>query len=70
MAITPYRPSTDLMSPFEAFFGPLSTSRLPNVLRTPSADVVEREDEIEVVMEIPGMRPEDIQIDLENNVLS
>lgn len=70
MAITPYRPATDLFDPIEAFFGPLTSSRMANVLRAPSADVVEREDEIEVVLEIPGMRPEDIDIDLENNVLT
>lgn len=70
MAITPYRPATDVFNPIEAFFGPLSSSRMANVLRAPSADVIEREDEIEVLMEIPGMRPEDIDIDLENNVLT
>lgn len=70
MAITPYRPATDLLNPLEVFFGPMSSSRLANVLRAPSADVVEREGEIEVVMEIPGMRPDDIDIDLENNVLT
>lgn len=70
MAMTPYRPSTDILNPFEALFGPMSGSRLSDVLRAPSADVIEREDEIEVVMEIPGMRPDDIDIDLENNVLT
>jgi HSP20 family protein len=70
MAITPYRPATDFPNALEAFFGPLTTSRMANVLRAPSADVVERENEIEVVMEIPGMQPEDIDIDLENNVLT
>ncbi|MFP4624734.1 MAG: Hsp20/alpha crystallin family protein [Gemmatimonadota bacterium] len=70
MAITPYRPSTDILNPFEALFGPMSGSRMSDVLRAPSADVIEREDEIEVVMEIPGMRPDDIEIDLENNVLT
>jgi HSP20 family protein len=70
MAITPYRPATDLLNPFEAFFGPLGTSRLSDVLRTPSADVIERENQIEVVMETPGMSPDDLEIDLENNVLT
>jgi HSP20 family protein len=70
MAITPYRPSTDIFHPFEMLFGPLSSRRFEDLIRAPSADVVERENEIEVVMEIPGMRPDDIDIDLENNVLT
>jgi HSP20 family protein len=70
MAITPYRPATELLTPFEALFGPIGGNRMADVMRTPSADVVERENEIEVAMEIPGMRPEDIEIDLENNVLT
>jgi HSP20 family protein len=70
MAITPYRPATDPLSPFEALFGPLGGGRMGDVLRPPSADVIERENEIELAMEIPGMRSEDLDIDLENNVLT
>lgn len=70
MAISPYRPTTDLLNPFEALFGPWGASRMPDVIRTPSADVIEREDELEVDIEIPGMHPDDINVDLENNVLT
>jgi HSP20 family protein len=69
VAINPYRPS-DPINPFEALFGTFGGSRMPDVIRTPSADVIERENEIEVDMEIPGMRPEGLSIDLENNVLT
>jgi HSP20 family protein len=69
MPITPYRPSTDVLSPFEEFFG-RGIGGFSDLMRTPHADVVEREGEIEVDMEIPGMRAEDIEIDLENNVLT
>ncbi len=70
MALTPYRPTTDIFSPFEAMFGPLTTGRMGDVMRAPNADVVERENEIQVIMEIPGMKPEELDIDLENNVLT
>lgn len=69
MSLTPYRPTTDIFNPFEAVFGPLASGR-GDVLRMPTADVVERESEIQVIMEIPGMRPEDLHIDLETNVLT
>jgi HSP20 family protein len=72
MAITPYRPSTELFRPlFEELlpFGD-SGNRLSGMLRAPAADVVETEEEIRVMVEMPGMRAEDLNIDLENNVLT
>lgn len=72
MAIMQYRPATELLSPFfEDFLSrPLGGGRTSNLLRAPEADVVETETEIRVLMEMPGMKSEDITIDLENNVLS
>jgi HSP20 family protein len=70
MAMQPYRPAGDLFHPLEALFGSLSDTGMSGLMRAPNADVVERENEIEVDIEIPGMRPEDIEIDLENNVLT
>ena len=72
MAITQYRPATDLFGPlFEDFLGrPLSGARSASMLRAPEADVVETEDDIRVSMEMPGMKIEDIDIGLENNILT
>jgi HSP20 family protein len=73
MAITPYRTSTDLFSPMlEDFFRPLSGwgGRMGGMLRTPEADVIESENEIRVTVELAGMNAEDIELDLENNVLT
>jgi HSP20 family protein len=73
MAITPYRPSTELFgSMFEDLFRPSSGlgGRLGGMLRVPDSDVVERENEIRVAVELPGLSPEDIQLDIENNVLT
>lgn len=72
MAITPYRASTDLLRPlFEEFFTPISDGgRLGNLMRAPVADVIESEDEIRVTLELPGIRTEDIDVDIENNVLT
>lgn len=73
MAISPYRPTPELFSPlFEEFFRPATgaSARLGGMLRSPDADVVEAQNEIRVLVELPGMRAEDIQLDLENNVLT
>jgi HSP20 family protein len=73
MAITPYRTSTDLLSPMlEDFFRPMSGwgGRMGGMMRTPEADVVESENEIRVLVELAGMSGEDIDLDLENNVLT
>lgn len=72
MMPTPYRSSNDLFSPlFEEFVAPLARmNRMDGMLRVPDADVVERENEIRVVVELPGLGPEDVDLSLENNVLS
>lgn len=72
MAIAPYRASTDLFRPiFEDIFGPsVEGNRLGNMMRAPLADVVETENEIRVVVEMPGIRPEELNVDVENNVLT
>lgn len=73
MAITPYRSSTDMLTPmFEDILRPMADwgGRMSGLLRAPEADVVESEDQIRVIVELPGMRGEDIELDLENNVLT
>lgn len=72
MMPTPYRSSNDLFSPlFEEFVAPLARmSRMDGMLRVPEADVIERENEIRVVVELPGLDPEEVDLSLENNVLS
>jgi HSP20 family protein len=72
MAITQYRPSGDLFAPFfEDFFArPGNGGRMSNLLRAPEADVVETEREIQVNLEMPGMKPDEIDVGLENNILT
>jgi HSP20 family protein len=73
MAISPYRPTTDLFRPFldDVFGSPRGWGgRMSDLLRVPESDVEETENEIRVTVELPGMKPEDIQLDLENNVLT
>jgi len=41
-----------------------------SLMRAPETDVVETEKEIRVVAEMPGLRREDIEIDVESNVLT
>ena len=72
MAIAPYRASTDLFRPLlEEMFGPVTDgNRVASMMRGPAADVVEKENEIQVTVEMPGFRPDDLQVDIENNVLT
>lgn len=75
MAITPYRPTTDLLRTFFDDMPGLGTGwggRMAgmNLLRAPHADVVETNDDIRVVLELPGLSPEDIEVNLEDNVLT
>lgn len=69
MAITRYQPSTDLLRPFfDDFIAPFG--RMGSSMRVPDTDVVERENEIQVVSELPGMNPDEVELSLENNVLT
>ncbi len=68
MAVAQFRPSTTLFGPvFDNFIAPARLAALP---RAPEADVVETENDIRVMVEIPGFRPEDVNIEVEDNVLS
>jgi HSP20 family protein len=72
MAITPYRSSN---GPFDRLFDSLwdasgGGSRGGSLMRAPETDVVETEKEIRVVTEMPGLKPDDIEVDVENNVLT
>lgn len=71
MAITPYRPTTELFRTFfEDFPGWGGRMAEMDLLRSPEADVVESENEIRVTLELAGIKPEDIEVNLENNILS
>lgn len=77
MATVQYRPTTDPFgSMFENFLAPLAnagrsgSNRLGSLLRAPDADVIESENEIRVIVEMPGLKAEDVEISLESNVLT
>jgi HSP20 family protein len=73
MAVTRFPMTTDPMgSLMEEFFRPLTRggSSGAGLLRTPDADVVETESDIVVVLDVPGIGAEEIELELENNVLT
>lgn len=76
MAIAPYFRTTDLFrsffDDFDDFMTPSWGGRLggADVLRAPAADVMENSDAIRVTVELPGMTVEDIEVNLENNLLT
>ncbi len=67
MAVSRWEPTNDIMRPFlDNFFSGIDRFGM----RMPVTDVVEREDEIRVEMEVPGLKAEDINVELEGNVLT
>jgi HSP20 family protein len=52
---------------FDRFLGQAASMAGPWV---PAVDVRETKDAIEVVAELPGMRPDEVEVSIENNVLS
>lgn len=72
MAVTRNTPNNDVFGPLlEDFLRPLSRNRVEQGLLTaPEADVVETEKDILVVVDVPGFAPGDIELVLENNLLT
>lgn len=67
--------STELGRLFDEFLDPFWASSLPAVGEklsafTPSLDVKDTEKEIKVTVELPGMEEKDIELTLEDNVLT
>jgi len=73
MALYPTRYSDPIDQLFGTVFGG-NGSRNGNggssLMRAPDTDVIETEREIRVVTEMPGLKRENIEVDVENNVLT
>lgn len=68
MAVTQYHPTSDVFGPLvEEFFRPAGGR---GMLRAPEADVIETMNEIHVFLDAPGLAPDEIEISMENNVLT
>lgn len=72
MAIYPTRYSNPFDQIFNDVFGTTGgrTNGAGSLMRAPETDVVETEREIRVVTEMPGLKRENIELDVENNVLT
>jgi HSP20 family protein len=72
MAIYPTRYSDPFDQIFQNVFGANGgrSNGSSNLMRAPETDVVESEKEIRVISEMPGLTRENIEIDVENNVLT
>ena len=72
MAITPTynRLAGDPLAMFDQIFGNSGTRSAASLMRAPETDVVETEREIRVQVEMPGLKRENIEVDVENNVLT
>ncbi|HET7461871.1 MAG TPA: Hsp20/alpha crystallin family protein [Longimicrobium sp.] len=72
MAIAPTynRLSADPFGLLDQVFGNAGARTNANMMRAPETDVVETEREIRVLVEMPGLKRENIEVDVENNVLT
>ena len=72
MAIYPTRYSDPFDQIFNSVFGANGgrANGSSTLMRAPETDVVETEKEIRVVTEMPGLKRDNIEIDVENNVLT
>ena len=69
MTVTRYRPATE---PFNALLDDMLVpfARMGSSMRMPETDVLERQNEIRVLCELPGMREDEVEVSMENNVLT
>jgi HSP20 family protein len=73
MAITPTTNRWTQADPFgllDQVFGNTGARTGGNLMRAPETDVVETEREIRVHVEMPGLKRDNIEVDVENNVLT
>ncbi|HET7231403.1 MAG TPA: Hsp20/alpha crystallin family protein [Longimicrobium sp.] len=72
MAIAPTynRLPADPFGLLDQVFGNGGSRTTANLMRAPETDVVETEREIRVQVEMPGLKRENIEVDVENNVLT
>jgi HSP20 family protein len=72
MAVYPTRYSDPFDQIFNSVFGTNGgrTNGHSTLMRAPETDVVETEKEIRVVAEMPGLKRDNIEIDVENNILT
>ena len=72
MAIAPTynRLPADPFGLLDQVFGNTGSRTAANMMRAPETDVVETEREIRVHVEMPGLKRENIEVDVENNVLT
>jgi HSP20 family protein len=73
MAIAPTynnRLAADPLAFIDQVFGTGGARSQASLMRAPETDVVETEREIRVQVEMPGLKRENIEVDVENNVLT
>jgi len=70
MPIIPWKPFGDIERWFEEFWPEeWAELKFPKI-RTPRMDIYEKDDKIMAEVELPGVDPKDIEVEVKNNVLS
>ncbi|MEX1034223.1 MAG: Hsp20/alpha crystallin family protein [Cellvibrionaceae bacterium] len=70
MNLIPRRSVFDIDSVFDNFWAPLQGATQSPGAFSPRVDVKDREDHVEISAELPGVKKDDIDITLENGILT
>ena len=71
MNLVPRDSWLDMDKVFESFFAPSATGEKGQVgFFTPRVDITEKKDHYEIQAELPGVRKEDLKVDVHNGVLT
>ena len=71
--IKPFRTPTlfdEFLKPFDSFFDMPATRMWNKVFTTPPVNIKEYENEFRIELAVPGMRKDDIKIDIDHNMLT
>jgi HSP20 family protein len=69
MPIIPWRPFWEIERWFEEFWPEEWEFRFPKI-RTPRMDIYEKDDKVIAEVELPGVDPENIEVEVKDNILS
>jgi HSP20 family protein len=61
---------TEMDRLFDAFFGTMQPSHAQEAVWAPRVDLLEHDQEFVLMAELPGMKQEDLQISVENHILT
>ncbi|PJF33196.1 MAG: Hsp20/alpha crystallin family protein, partial [Phototrophicales bacterium] len=70
MSLIPRSSVFDIEKAFDRLFDPSPLNTMTNGIAAPRVDIKEKDDQFEITAELPGIKKEDVHVQLHNGVLS